>query len=202
MTMADREVQQWHRRLCVVTPWLAVSGDLNENPIRAAQQLDEWLTHGITDIVDVRAEWSDEALVNEISPTTRYHYLGTHDDGGAQSDDWFDAGIDVLRAALRHPEASLMVHCHMGINRGPSMAYAYLLEQGWDVVPALNALRTARPIAAIAYASDALRAHCRRHSIDDNRAAALRSAQDTWFEENAIDVRRVIRLLRQQELDS
>ena len=45
------------------------------------------LDAGITDIVDARGEWSDERLVAEIAPHVRYHWLGTHDNGGRQADE-------------------------------------------------------------------------------------------------------------------
>ena len=44
----------------------------------------------------------------------------------------------------------------MGVNRGPSMAYAILLALGWDAVEALNAIRATRPIAGVIYAGNAL----------------------------------------------
>jgi len=178
---------------------MAISGDLHEDHDVAARQLQQWVAAGITDIVDLREEWSDAELVAELEPSMRYHYLGTHDNGGAQTDAWFDAGIAALNAALALPNAKLMVHCHMGINRGPSMAYAFLLERGWGVVEALDLLRTARPIAAIAYARDALRAHCRRHGISLIDEHELQNLQQRWFDDNAIDVRRVIHLIRQSE---
>lgn len=57
-------------------------------------------------------------------------------------------------------------------------------------------LRDARPIAAMAYAEDALRAHHRRHGTSVASYDAERAAIRTWFSENRIDVAAVIRLLR------
>ena len=195
MTALDNDTRAWHRRVCQVTPWLLISGDLHHDQTKAETQLAEWRNAGVTDIVDLRGEWSDASLVAAVDPTIRYHYLGTHDNGTAQSDTWFDAGIRAMHAA-RHEGGTLMVHCHMGINRGPSMAFAMMLEHGYSSTEALTMLRDARPIAAMAYAEDALRAHHRRHgtsvaSYDDERAAIR-----TWFSENRIDVAAVIRLLR------
>ena len=56
----------------------------------------------------------------------------------------------------QRPDAVVLVHCHMGVNRGPSMAYAILLALGWDAVEALNAISAARPIAGVIYAGNAL----------------------------------------------
>ena len=77
------------------------------------------------------------------------------------------------------------------------MAYAFLLERGWGVVEALDLLRNAPPIAAMAYARDALRAHCRRHGISLVDEHELQMLQQQWFDDHAIDVRRVIRLSRE-----
>jgi protein-tyrosine phosphatase len=71
-------------------------------------------------------------------------------------DEWFDAGVAFALDALKDPDAQVLAHCHMGINRGPSMAYAILLATGMEPVAALTAIRQARPIAAIAYDGDAL----------------------------------------------
>ena len=78
----------WHRRLCHINEWLAVSGDLDTaRPDIAAAQLQTWIDEGITDIIDLRGEWSDENFVAKHAPEFNYHYLGTHDDGGWQEDE-------------------------------------------------------------------------------------------------------------------
>ena len=197
MTSDEKELRAWHRRLCPVTDWLTISGDLQNDEEGALTQIREWQAAGITDVVDLRQEWSDEDVIYHHAPAIHYHYLGTHDNGGAQSDAWFDAGIAVLHKARAAGDPRLLVHCHMGINRGPSMAYAMLLEDGWDVVAALDVLRQARPIAAIAYARDALRAHYRRHGLDPAGFATDLERQRAWFSDNHIDVAKVIRLIRQ-----
>ena len=67
-----------------------------------------------------------------------------------------------IQDALADPEAKVLVHCHMGINRGPSLAFAALLASGWDPVDAIDRIRQVRPIAAVGYAEDALAWHHRR----------------------------------------
>ena len=54
-------------------------------------------------------------------------------------------GVGFALAALEDPDAQVLAHCHMGINRGPSMAYAILLATGMEPVAALilSELRTA-----------------------------------------------------------
>ncbi|MCV9993567.1 hypothetical protein OIU93_04550 [Paeniglutamicibacter sp. ZC-3] len=50
----------------------------------------------------------------------------------------------------------------MGINRGPSMGFAILLDRGHSPIEAFDMIRAARPQAFIAYAQDALAAHVAR----------------------------------------
>ena len=102
-------VEAWHRELCEVTDWLYLCGDLPPNPDLAAEQLEMWRAAGITDIVDVREEWSDAELVADLAPEIRYHHLGTHDNGGTQSPRWFAEGLDALHVALQDPYAKVLV---------------------------------------------------------------------------------------------
>lgn len=196
MDLSPKNVNKWHRQLCQVTPWLFISGDLNGNRELALIQLTEWNDAGITDIIDVRGEWSDEEFVAAHSPNIHYHYLGTHDDGIAQDEAWFRAGIEAMESALSNPAAKLMVHCHMGINRGPSMAFAMMLAQGFEPIEALNAIRAARPIAGIIYAQDALRSIRAIQMLDPDQNDTEISEVQSWFETNYIDVGTIIRRIR------
>ena len=90
-----------------------------------------------------------------------------------------------------------MVHCHMGVNRGPSMALAMLLDEGWDVVDALNAIRDARPIAGVIYAKDAVRAVGARKGRSERDVATDLARVSDWFNENQIDISTIIRRIRQ-----
>jgi protein-tyrosine phosphatase len=197
MDLSTENVNRWHRTLCEVTPWLTISGDLSPDPLEAEAQLKSWVDAGITDVVDVRGEWSDEEFVTERFPQIGYHYLGTHDDGTNQDLAWFQAGLAAMETALAKPTAKLLVHCHMGINRGPSMAFAMLLAKGYEPIPALDAIRNARPIAGIIYAQDALAAVCQDCPPLDllERERSVRQ----WFQENYIDVSSIIRKIRSAE---
>ena len=101
--------------------------------------------------------------------------------------------------ALRDPEAKVLVHCHMGINRGPSMAYACLLMLGHDPIEAMTMIRSARPIAAIGYAEDALDWHHRTYDVSRIRRLDDQRRLDAWREANWIDVVRIIREIRATE---
>ncbi len=111
-----------------ITDRIATGGDLPWRPDDAAHALAEWEAVGITHVVDNRAEYSDEALVADLAPRIAYLHNGTDDAGGGQPDEWFDRGVQWARAALAHPSTKVLIHCHMGINRGPSLAFAVLLD--------------------------------------------------------------------------
>lgn len=193
------EIANWHRQVCPVTEWLVISGDLPVDRNEAVQKLNEWIEAGVTDIVDVREEWTDEKLVKELAPHIRYHYLGTHDDGTSQDQTWFDEGLAALHEALQHENAVVMVHCHMGVNRGPSMALAYLIDQGWNPLDALDAIRKARPIAGIIYAEDAITATSEQLKAGGHELATVLDQTEQWFRDNEIDIATIIRWIRRAE---
>jgi len=85
----------------------------------------------------------------------------------------------------------------MGINRGPSLGFAVLLHQGWDPVEAIAAIRAARPIANVWYASDSLAWHHARHRTEPS-ADLLRLK--AWRAANPLAVVRIIRRVREQEV--
>lgn len=92
--------------------------------------LDEWLKAGITHIVDLRGEADDTTNVARVAPHINYTWLGTHDAGGGHEFSWNDTGVAAIAKALDDPNARVVVHCHMGVNRAPSMANAALLHLG------------------------------------------------------------------------
>ena len=189
----------WHRRFCAITPWLALSGDLDTTVAsNAERQLTEWVDNGVTHIVDLRGEWNDDEFVAEYSPLVAYHWLGTHDSGGHQTDEWYEDGLEVYRS-VRAADGCAMVHCHMGINRGPSMGFRWLLEAGIDPVEALDLIRGARPIAGIIYADSALDHFHRTTGVDSAVAAVQREEVREWFRNDTVDVSWVISRVRQAE---
>jgi DNA repair exonuclease SbcCD nuclease subunit len=187
------DIAQWHRRLCPVTDGLVISGDLHEDPDLAVRQLERWIEAGITHVLDTRSEWSDEDLVAEHAPSVVYASFGTDDYGARQPDGWFDAGLAFAAEAFTDPDAILLVHCHMGINRGPSMAFRILLESGWEPIEALDAIRSARPIADVGYAGDALDHYHRRHAVPPTRRTRDRDDLVEWQREHHMSYLRLLR---------
>ena len=195
---AVEDVTEWHRRICPVTERLLLSGDLHEAPEQAVAQLEDWKRHGVTHILDCRVEHSDERLVRRYAPSISYRHLGVDDDGGEQQTTWFDEGVAWIASVLAEPKSKVLVHCHMGVNRAPSMVFAALLSDGWDPVVALKQIATVRPIAAVLYATDALSwhhehcgtavpAHDRAHQID---------WVAKWVDSRLVDAAQVIGRLR------
>jgi dual specificity phosphatase 3 len=177
-----------------VTPYLAVGGDLDyRSRTLATDQVIELHRAGITHLIDVRVEWSDEDWVAELLPRLQYFHHGIDDAGQLVPPEWFQEGVDFALTGI-DAGGVVLAHCHMGINRGPSLGFAILLALGWDAIDALDAIRAVRPIAFIAYAEDALRWH---HQDDP---AALRrdlGRLEMWRRDNDLDVENVIRLKRE-----
>ena len=184
-----------------ITDQIATGGDLPLHLGAAAMLADlrEIQDSGVTHILDNRLEWSDEQFVARHAPGVTYLHNGQDDIGQRMPDSWFDRGVAFALEAMRDPACVVLAHCHMGINRGPSMAYAILLAQGRDPVDALTAIRAARPIAAIAYAGDALDWWHRRSGADLERVAAEQAAVADWFTDHPLDVVRIIREVRESE---
>ena len=124
----------------------------------------------------------------------QYLHHGMDDAGQRVPNSWFDDAIKWIDAA--GPDAVVLTHCHMGINRGPSLGFAVLLYRGWDPVEAISAIRLARPIAHVWYAEDALRWHHKRTgSAPDQDLLRLKA----WRRAHPLDVVHTIRLQRQLE---
>ena len=177
-----------------VTDNLLIGGDLDYRSRElATEQVVELHEIGVTHVIDVRVEWSDEDWVAELLPGLEYFHHGIDDAGQRVPAEWFQTGVDYALKALESG-GMVLAHCHMGINRGPSLGFAVLLALGWDAIDALEAIRRVRPIAYVAYAEDALRWH---HEDPDALERDLdRVAQ--WRRDTDLDVESVIRLKRSQ----
>jgi protein-tyrosine phosphatase len=184
-----------HANLNFVTPQLAIGGDISSfDDDLAALQFAEICELGITHIVDVRLEWSDLDTFAEQAPDIGYLHHGMDDAGQAVPASWFEKAVSWIETAwAENPDAVVLTHCHMGINRGPSLGFAVLLAQGWDPVKAIAAIRAARPQANVWYAADALDWHHARTGADAKTAASQHAALAAWREANPLDVVRVIR---------
>lgn len=188
-----------HANLSFVTPRLAVGGDVSPAPHRGGAQLDEIVDLGITHIVDVRLEWDDRSLFAVRAPHIDYLHHGMDDAGQEVPPEWFEHAVQWVELALGDPSAVVLAHCHMGINRGPSLGFAVLLAQGWDCVDAIAAIRAARPQANVWYAADALDWFHQRTGTSPETARDDHARLVAWRESNPLDVVRLIRQVRIEE---
>lgn len=175
-----------------LTDTLWTGGDLPDGAALPTV-LAEWQACGIGVIIDCRAEWSDEDFVTEFAPEIRYEHVGIDDIGQVVSGTWFDQVLDAATPRPTDAAPGVLAHCHMGINRGPSAAYALLLSQGHDPIEAIEMIRGRRPIAGVSYAPDALDWWHDRNGTPVSQARAERDALTTWRRTNHLDT---IRLLR------
>jgi len=187
-----------------VTARIWTGGDLPAHLGKAAMLADveDIRVAGITHVIDNRLECSDEGFFDAYAPDLVYVWNGQDDAGQAMPDEWFDDGVEAARAALADPQARVLAHCHMGINRGPSTAFAILLATGSTPVAALDAIRLARPIAVVGYSYDALDWWHRHSGASPTVVRRDRAAVARWHRDNPLDVYRVIRNVRAQEREA
>ncbi|MBS43049.1 MAG: hypothetical protein CMH83_07825 [Nocardioides sp.] len=178
-----------------VTDRLLVGGDLEStDPTLAAAQVTELVDAGVTHVLDARLEWDDSATWTRARVSARW--AGIDDSGQQVPGEWFEDVVSWCLAALAQPRTKVLTHCHMGINRGPSVGYAVLLGLGWHPVEALDAVRRARPIAYAAYAEDALRWHHDRHGTAAEQRRRDRKDVAAWRRQHHLDLATVVRQVR------
>jgi len=180
------------RTLCWVSDQVAISGDLSDFDSEALVQFNEWIDQGITDIIDLRGEASHERFVAQHAPHIKYHWLGVDDEGDRRSDEWFEAIEAAAQLVLQDPSRKVVIHCHMGVNRGPSAAFTALITHGVDPIQALTQIRSARPVAAMLYSFDAVQWFGRSTGLDQASIDALYDEVFAWHEANPLDLGWVI----------
>lgn len=157
-----------------VAPGLVVTG---QPPIPStsttASTPEAWRSAGIDLVLDVT--WRGAPLAS--NSTVRRVWLPVQDDGTPRDPAWFDAIATAVDGA-----SCVLVHCHLGVARAPSVAVALLLTQGWDPFRAVDTVLHARPIATAAYAGDALAWHLgvplsdeRVRSLDEYRSRLVQT---------------------------
>jgi dual specificity phosphatase 3 len=189
-----------HANADFITDFLVVGGDLDpDNHLGVKQALELVDAAAVTHVLDVRLEMDDSELWAHL-PEVAYRWDGMDDAGQTVPDDWWDGvtewAVDAITAGGR-----VLVHCHMGINRSPSVAFAILLTLGWDPVDALTAIRSARPIANAWYAEQALTWHLKRTQALMPAAALAHRRVAAWRSEHPLDVIRVIADIRTRQHD-
>lgn len=183
-----------------LTDRLLVGGDLDLLDVgKARRQLAELLDAGITHVVDCRIEWSDAEVWEQVG--VHYVHAPIDDVGQRVPPEWFEERVSQVLAFLEEPDPLVLVHCHMGVNRGPSLAFAVLLALGWTPVEALAHLQGARPVAYAYYAEDAVDWWAARSGWNEARRRRHQDALARHRARNPLDVRHVIADIRSAERD-
>ena len=178
-------------RLGWLTGRIAVSGGLEHAEWPLADRLAEWEAAGVTHYVAVHEEFRLKNRIEAIS-SIRVTHIGVDDDLRPKDGAWFEAVAAAVARILADPEAKVVITCHLGVNRGPSAALAALLSRGWSLLPALRAIRDARPIANSVYAPSAARWWALREGGDERDADAAELEVLAWFDRNPLEAGHVI----------
>ena len=160
-----------------VNDWLLVGGDLSLASALLGQTDEDTIAHlmgrGVTHVLDARIEWEDSALwIAEGLYAENYAHLPITDSWKHNPDEeWFCGVEDFVRNFLaeRKDGEKIYVHCHMGVNRGPSAAMLALLTEEPTMTPwhAFLAVRAARSVAGLVYAEHVGVRHIVRNTTDD-----------------------------------
>jgi hypothetical protein len=133
-----------------VTSRLATGGGLwDERDVRAV------LDAGITHVVTVAREL--EGDVRRLLGGAVTHLAnGTIDGADSDAVRWFGRSIEFSVQALdSDPAVRVLLHCSVGINRGPSSAYAVLRALGHPPDEALELIVDVRPFVGLIRVDDA-----------------------------------------------
>jgi protein-tyrosine phosphatase len=141
-----------------VTDRVAVGGD---DYLQSPALVSLMKAGGITHVLDCRAEakldakWFSRSYRPEHKEAfTAYLNNGFEDDFARKGIGVFRKALDFALGALSDPDHKLYVHCALGYNRGPSMAYAVLRATGLSEAEALHAIVSNRQVG-LAYRDDA-----------------------------------------------
>ncbi len=129
------------RRVDRVAPWLFIG------PSLLIDQYADLRARGVTHIVDLRAEGSDDADALELLgfrwrriPVPDRH--APTDEQLAELIAWLDADADP------NVDQALYVHCHAGLGRTPTVAMALLMQHDLRLAEAHRMVFAARPESA------------------------------------------------------
>ena len=120
-----------------VTERLAVGGGISSKA-----DVDQIVGAGITHVIDMRAEFDDDAL-NDNRITILW--LPQVDDGTMRPPGQYRKGIQFALPALSLANTKVFLHCWAGMNRGPTMCYALLRAFGFSQAEAISRIREVRP---------------------------------------------------------
>lgn len=136
--------------ISMLMPTLWTGGDLDPRERVAEKQMTEIVNLGITHVVDLRQEWTDATFVESFG--IRCTHIAMDDHGGRQQKKLWEAVYNTLDDAWFDNDV-VLVHCHMGVNRGPSAAGLALMSEEFNMDPieAWDLIRERRPMAWAIY---------------------------------------------------
>lgn len=145
-----------------VNDWLTVGGDLDLAYELSGRSFVDTVwglrDHGITHVLDLRAEWCDkDAWVYAGLPAENHCYAPIVDWWEHAPDEgWFQVVEEFVERFWHESYEGdrLYVHCHEGVNRAPSAAMIAMLtvEPTMHPYEAFLRVREARPAAGLVYA--------------------------------------------------
>lgn len=108
-------------------------------PDWALNQIRSLADRGITHVIDIRVERNDEDEfldlweMNWLEQPIKYIHIPMDDDGKKVDEEvWHKVRNIAKSIVLRDESAHFYVHCHMGVNRGPSFGMALAYEYVWQ----------------------------------------------------------------------
>lgn len=145
-----------------VTEWLLTGGDFDLardlTGQDAATTIAQLRAEGVTHVLDVRSEWENKAewVAGGIEPDNYFRSPIIDSRSHIPDERWFTEVEDFVEQFWMNSDEGdvLYVHCHMGINRGPSAAMLAMLTVDPLMHPldAFLRIREARPAAGLVYA--------------------------------------------------
>lgn len=104
---------------------------------------------GITDIIDMQAEFDDRPLARSF-PSVTVLYNPTEDDFQPKPVELFQRGVEFALDALEKPKAKVYIHCAAGVHRAPMMTLAILRAMGWTLEHAKEHIQDRRHVVDFA----------------------------------------------------
>lgn len=125
-------------RIDRVAPWLYIG------PALPAARLADLVEQGVTHVLDLREEGSDDpALMEQMGLRWRRIPIA---DRAAPEDAQLEAILDWLdREADTGHDQAVYIHCHAGLGRTPTIAIALLMQQQLTLAEARRIVFAARP---------------------------------------------------------
>jgi len=112
--------------------------------VETAEKMQDVANSGITHILNMAWEFDETALAARYRIKVLLNNVD--DDFAPKSPEVLERGLKFALAALKQPDAKLLIHCVAGRHRGPMMTLAVLCALGWPMEEAMRHISERRPI--------------------------------------------------------